>query len=241
MEIIKVNATDSTNTYVKKGVRDGSITKATCVWALEQTCGKGQRGTKWVSKAGKNLTFSMFFKVPKAIQSTPFAKSMLVALSIFKVLKAYNLPQLKIKWPNDIMSANKKIGGILIENTIQNAVLSETVIGIGINVNQENFEGLPKASSIKNILGISLTLETILKKIIVEIENLFINYQSKDFGTVKKQFETKLFRLKKPSTFIVNGKEFPGIIKGVTDDGLLQIQHENGLAAYDLKEIELKY
>ena len=241
MKIIKVNATDSTNAFIKRGIRNASIKETTCVWALEQTNGKGQRGTKWMSGTGENLTFSIFFKVPQAIQSTPFAKSMLVALSIFKALNKYSLPQLKIKWPNDIMSANKKIGGILIENTIQNAVLSETVIGIGINVNQENFEGLPKASSIKNILGISLPLEMLLKQIIAEIENSFTNYHSKDFNTVKNQFETRLFRLKKPSTFVISGEEFPGIIKGVTDEGLLQILHENGLKTYSLKEVELKY
>ena len=241
MKIIKVNATDSTNSYLKRGLRNGIFDGSVCVWALQQTNGKGQRGTQWYSKAGENLTFSLYFKIPNAVKSAAFTQNMLVTLAMYKVLNTYNLPQLKIKWPNDIMAANKKIGGILIENTIQNAVLSETIIGIGLNVNQENFNGLPKASSIKNILGISLTLETLLNKIIVEIENSFINYHSKDFDTVKNQFEAKLFRLKKPSTFIIKEKEFPGIIKGITEEGLLKILHETGENTYDLKDVELKY
>ncbi len=242
MKIIKVNAIPSTNSFLKEALRLKSIVQPTCVWALEQTEGKGQRGSHWVAEAGKNLTFSVFFYVSEAVASHPFVLNMLTALAVKKVLKKNSLPQLKIKWPNDILSANKKIGGILIENRYQSGVLSDTVIGIGLNVNQVHFTNLPKASSLKNILGESLSLEDLLEQILERLESNLKNYDSADFGKVKRDFEKVLFRNKKPSTFVVNGKQFVGIIQGVTNEGLLRVLEEDDCVNnYDLKQIELKY
>ncbi|WP_010520739.1 biotin--[acetyl-CoA-carboxylase] ligase [Aquimarina agarivorans] len=242
MKIIKVDATPSTNSFLKELLRKQNIIKPTCVWTKAQTNGRGQRGSKWQSESGKNLTFSVFFVTNEAIKATPFVLNMLTTLSIKKVLNRYNLPQLKIKWPNDILSANKKIGGILIENSYQNGVLSETVIGVGININQEDFTGLPKASSVKNLIGISLSLEGILDEILNSLETFFKNYQEEDFEKVKRDFEAVLFRNKKPSTFEVSGNQFVGIIQGVSNGGLLKVlQQDNCLNYYDVKEIALKY
>ncbi|WP_010180169.1 biotin--[acetyl-CoA-carboxylase] ligase [Aquimarina agarilytica] len=242
MKIIKVDAIPSTNSFLKEVLRNKSITNPTCVWAKTQTDGKGQRGTTWVTEAGKNLTFSAFFFVNEEIGRAAFVLNMLTALTVKNVLEKYNLPQLRIKWPNDILSVNKKIGGILIESSYQNGVLSETVIGIGLNVNQEDFSNLPKASSVKNILGISLSLEELLMQILASLEEFLENYTSKDFIKVKQNFENAMFRYKKPSTFVVQDKEFVGIIQGVTDNGLLLVLEEDDcINTYDLKQIELKY
>ena len=167
---------------------------------------------------------------------------MLTTISLYEVLINYNLINLKIKWPNDILSANKKIGGILIENSYQSGVLSGTVIGIGLNVNQSSFENLPKASSIKNILGKSISLDVLFEEIISKLTQKINNFSEVDFNEVKRQFESLLFRNKKPSTFTVGGLDFTGIIQGVTDNGLLCLLEEDGVSnEYDLKQIEMKY
>ena len=242
MKIIKVDAIDSTNTFLKGALRDSEISSPTCVWAKKQTDGRGQRGAKWESKPGVNLTFSVFYPVPISIQNRPFVINMLTTISLYEALINYNLINLKIKWPNDILSANKKIGGILIENSYQSGVLSGTVIGIGLNVNQSSFENLPKASSIKNILGKSISLDVLFEEIISKLTQKIKNFSEVDFNEVKRQFESLLFRNKKPSTFTVGGLDFTGIIQGVTDNGLLCLLEEDGVSnEYDLKQIEMKY
>ena len=242
MKIIKVDAIDSTNTFLKEALRNKTLKTPTCVWAKEQTNGRGQRGASWASQSGKNLTFSVFYPVPMTMQNSPFVINMLTTIALHRVLSTYKLVNLKIKWPNDILSANKKIGGVLIENSYQNAVLSDTVIGIGLNVNQQEFENLPKASSIKNILRISLSLEVLLHEILDVLSSCFNSYLATDFQVVKNQFETLLFRNKKPSTFTAEGVDFTGIIQGITDCGkLCVLQEDNVLNEYDLKQLELKY
>lgn len=243
IKIIKVDAIASTNTFLKGAVREKSVLEPTCVWAKQQTDGRGQMGSMWSTEPNKNLTFSLFFPVKEDFKKETFAINMLVSMAIQKVLLSYGLPQLKIKWPNDIMSVNKKIGGVLIENNYQGGELSGTIIGIGLNVNQENFEGLPNASSIKNILGISLLLEEVLIKLVAEIEFQYKNYTAPVFLDLKRSFENVLFRNKKPSTFKgLGGEVFTGIIQGITNEGLLVVLEEDAVVnQYDLKQIQLKY
>lgn len=242
MKIIKVDAIDSTNTFLKEALRNKTLNTPTCVWAKNQTDGRGQRGAQWTSKPGLNLTFSVFYPVPSVVQNTPFVINMLTTIAVYRVLANYKLTNLRIKWPNDILSANKKIGGVLIENSYQNGVLSGTVIGVGLNVNQEEFENLPKASSIKNILGVSLSLEELLHEILEVLTTSLNTYSEVDFKSVKSKFETLLFRNKKPSTFIAEGVDFTGIIQGVTVCGkLCVLQEDNILNQYDLKQIQLRY
>lgn len=242
MKIIKVDAIDSTNTFLKEALRNKTLNTPTCVWANEQTKGRGQRGAYWDSEPGLNLTFSVFYPVPSPMQNTPFVINMHTTIAVHRVLTNYKLTNLRIKWPNDILSANKKIGGVLIENSYQNGALSGTVIGIGLNVNQEEFKNLPKASSIKNILGVSLSREELLDKILMTLSSKFNTYCADDFKALKNQFEALLFRNKKPSTFTAEGLDFTGIIQGITDCGkLCVLQEDNILNEYDLKQIQLKY
>ena len=242
MQIIKVDAIGSTNTFLKEAVRDKTITEPTCVWAKKQTEGKGQHGAKWKSEANKNLTFSVFLPYFHTKNNSPFIMNMLTTISIYNCLLEYALPNLKIKWPNDILSVNKKIGGILIENSYKNGELAGSIIGIGLNVNQDHFENLPQASSIKNITGKTLNIETLLNNILNMLSKSFQNYSQTDFKLVKKQFEKILFRNKKPSTFNAEGLDFTGIIQGITDEGKLIVMLEDSiLKTYDLKEITLKY
>ena len=242
MKIIKVDAIDSTSTFLKDALRNKTINSATCIWAKNQTNGRGQREAKWESESGKNLTFSVYLPVSEHIKKNAFVINLLTTISVYNVLSKLNLVNLKIKWPNDILAANKKIGGILIENNFQKGELQGTIIGIGLNVNQVNFDFLPQASSIKNILGVSFSLEELLNEIITEINRRFKLYVSADFEKVKKEFETILFRNKKPSTFIAEGIEFPGIIQGITNNGkLIVLQEDNIVKEYNLKQIQLKY
>ena len=242
MHIIKLNAIDSTNSFLKEMISKGIVADYTVVTAEQQTNGRGQMGTVWESDKGKNLIFSMFKDLSMHDVEFPFYISMAISLAILKTLKALNIPDLKIKWPNDILSADKKICGILIENVIKNK-LSSTIIGIGVNVNQTNFENLQKASSLKNITGIHYNLDEILQSIVKytkEYSSVLIN---EAYDVVKNEYETSLFRKNKPSTFKnTEGVLFSGFIKGVTKYGKLQVILEDEIVKkFDLKEITLLY
>ena len=242
MRIIKLDAIDSTNNYLRRLINEEDVADYTIVMAKKQTYGRGQMGTVWNSDKAKNLTFSVFKDLSIHDVEFPFYISMAISLAIFKAFKTLNIPDLGIKWPNDILSADKKICGILIENVIKNK-LNSTIIGIGINVNQIEFAKLPKASSLKNITGIHYNLDEVLHLIIKYTKEYSSLLQNEKYDFVKNEYETNLFRKNKPSTFKdATGVLFSGIIKGVTKYGKLQVILEDEIVKkFDLKEITLMY
>ncbi len=242
MRIIKLDAIDSTNKYLRTLIGSETIEDYTTVVTNHQTNGRGQMGTVWDSDKGKNLMFSLFKDLSMHDVEFPFYISMAISLAILKALKTLNIPDLHIKWPNDILSADKKICGILIENVIKNR-LSSTIIGVGVNVNQTKFDNLPKASSLKNITGIHYDLGEILGLIIKFIKEYSSLLQDEEYDAVKNEYERSLFRKNKPSTFKnAEGELFLGFIKGVTKYGKLQVILEDEIVEkFDLKEITLLY
>ena len=242
MRIIKLDAIDSTNSYLRRLIHEEDVDDYTIVMANKQTQGRGQMGTVWDSDKGKNLMFSVFKDLTMHDVEFPFYISMAISLAIFKAFKVLNIPDLYIKWPNDILSADKKICGILIENVIKNK-LNSTIIGIGINVNQTEFINLPKASSLKNITGVHYNLDEVLQLILKYTKEYSLLLQQEKYDFVKNEYESNLFRKNKPSTFKdAEGVLFSGFVKGVTKYGKLQVIVEDEIVKkFDLKEITLLY
>lgn len=243
MRIIKLDAIDSTNSYLRRLSAQETLKDNTVVMALKQTEGRGQMGTQWTAEDGKNLTVSVFKTLDYLNVQHSFYISMAVALSVFEGLQQFEIRKLKIKWPNDILADNLKIAGILIENVIKNQTLQGSVIGFGINVNQTNFKQLPKATSMQIMSGKSYNLEEVLKMILAKLETNFTLLKNKDFKALKHNYELQLFRKLKPSTFKDhNGTLFSGIIQGISERGqLLVLLEGNVIKAYSLKEVTLLY
>jgi len=242
MRIIKLNAIDSTNLFLRSLCLDTYVEDFTVVVAKHQTKGRGQMGTVWSSQDAKNLTFSVFKRFENLKLEQQFVISMVSSLAVINALKKMNLPKLSVKWPNDILSANKKICGILIENVIKQNKVAGSVVGIGLNVNQVDFSGLPQASSILNITGTSYDLDELLQSILNELKILFDLVESNQFETIKTTYESFLFRKDKPSTFENAEGLFSGFIKGVSNEGLLKVLLEDDvLETFDLKTIKLLY
>jgi len=243
MHIIKVDAIDSTNTFLKDMNREKNLTEPVCVVAKEQLLGKGQMGTTWQSNPGENLTCSVFMPVYELDIMDQFYISIAVSLAVYDTLNALMLPKLSIKWPNDILSDKLKTCGILIENVVNNGRLRGAIIGIGINVNQLNFDNLPQAGSIKQLLGIHLELEEVLSMLLKRLTHRFSRLRVSVFKTLKKEYEALLFRKNKPSTFLdAEGNSFVGIIQDITYSGKLQILLEDEvIRCFDLKELKLLY
>ena len=243
MEIIKLNATNSTNTYLKNLLKEKQVKDLSCIWALSQTQGRGQQGAKWISEPGKNLTFSILKKFENLSSEYHFLLNMEVSLAIFRALKKLYIPDLAVKWANDILSSKKKICGILIENTLHKEQISASIIGIGVNVNQVFFNDLPNVSSLQKIMGHPFDLEEILLLICQELEVSLKSLSPTRFETMLDEYHTHLFRKDKPSTFeYPNGERFMGYIRGVSHNGQLQVEQEDALmSSFSLKEIKLLY
>lgn len=243
MHIIKLNAIDSTNTYLRQLSASKAIEDFTVVVAKHQTKGRGQMGTQWNVQGAKNLTMSVFKDITGVDVERNFYISIAVSLAVFEALKSLNVEKLSIKWPNDILSENKKIAGILIENVIKQNRLQASIIGIGINVNQTEFENLPKASSLQLMSGRFFELDEVMITVLHKLEYFFKLLQKNSFSTLKAQYEEHLFRKNKPSTFKdMEGNMFSGYIKGVSNSGNLQVLLEDEIIKeFDLKEITLLY
>lgn len=240
MEIVKLNAINSTNNYLKELSKDGETANWTIVSAEHQISGRGQMETKWESEKGKNLTFSILVKFEQFKSQDQFYLNCAVSLGIFNALKKYDVPKLKVKWPNDIMSASKKVGGILIENSLVNDRITHTVIGIGLNVNQDKFpDYLPRAVSMKQVLNHDFDCDKLLMDIVNSMQQQIELLTQNSFDLLHHNYEQVLFKKDKVLMFENKNKEkFMGKILGVTNKGSLQVEQENEVVKqYNFKEI----
>lgn len=243
LNIIKLNATDSTNSYLKRLVNETVVQDETVILAETQQKGRGQMGNGWVSRTGQSLTFSAFKKIDGVLAEKQFVISMAVSLAISEVFKSLGIPKVSIKWPNDILSDNKKIGGILIENVLEGPIIKHSVIGVGINVNEIQFPGLPQASSIKLEMGREMELDEVFMAV---IKSLFRNLKSvsnENFSDFQEIYESNMFRKDVISVFENSeGKRFNGIIKGISSMGDLVVETEStSNEKFQLKELKLIY
>jgi BirA family biotin operon repressor/biotin-[acetyl-CoA-carboxylase] ligase len=242
MKLIKLDAIDSTNDFLKDLSNQQNLDNFTVVSTKSQTNGKGQMGAKWVSEPHKNLIMSLM--VIDFIDSVDdvFQLNVLAALSVFSTLEMYNLPNLKIKWPNDIMSDSYKIGGILIENTLKSNGKINSIIGIGLNVNQIDFENLPKASSMAKISGNEFDIDQLLIDIVNAIKTNFFDFKT-NYNHHHKNYVRQLFKIDIPMPFAnKQGEKFMGIIKNVNQKGFLEVLLEDdSIKLFDLKEIQMLY
>lgn len=242
MKVIKLDAIDSTNAFLKGLSSKQDLENFTVVTAECQTKGKGQMGAVWASEASKNLIMSILVKDFLSDICQIFNLNIAVSLAVIEVLETMKIPDLSIKWPNDIMSYNKKIGGILIENSIKSDGTIISVVGLGLNVNQTSFENLPKASSLAVISGATFDQEELLVLIGTGIEQKIALW--KQFpATLWDSYINNLYKKGVPMAFSAqNGTNFMGIIQGVSDIGKLQIMLEDdSVVAFDIKEIQMLY
>ena len=243
MKLIKLNAIDSTNDFLKGLSGNGTVDDFTVVVAEKQTKGRGQMGAQWVSESGKNLTMSVLIKDLLIDINQIFSLNALVSLSVLAALKQYNIPNLTIKWPNDIMSGNKKIGGVLIENSIKTSGDITSIVGIGLNVNQTQFESLPKAASLSSIMGVQFDKEALLLTLVASLKEMVSRYKAASFPDLWRTYNEIIFKKGIPMAFqFPNGTQFMGIIKEVDSFGKLRIVLEDDtIVSFEIKQIQMLY
>ena len=212
----------------------------TVVVTGNQIKGRGQQGNVWESEVGKSLIFSVFVTFESLSVSDKKYLNYAVSLAVFEVLQQENIPRIAIKWPNDILSAKKKIGGILIENSLKGAKISSSVIGIGLNVNQTSFSSsLENASSLKLSSNRTFDLEQLLIEIVTSLKSKISLLNAKAFESIETSYLNVLYKKNIPTMFKdSNDVLFMGIIRGISKDGKLQVEIEDEtFKEFGIKEI----
>ncbi|MFC2175999.1 biotin--[acetyl-CoA-carboxylase] ligase, partial [Bacteroidota bacterium] len=180
LNTIHLPCVDSTNNYARELVHDKMPIEGTLIIADEQTIGKGQRENSWVSEAKMNLTGSYILNPVFLAAQNQFFLSVVVALAVSDLVSLFlaNEESVKIKWPNDILVNNQKIAGILIENTLQGAHIEASIVGIGLNVNQIEFQNELNATSLKLISAKSFELKTVIQQLNKTLEQYYLRLKA---------------------------------------------------------------
>ncbi len=241
--ITSLDHVDSTNRFlVDKIESEKHILEGFGVQALYQTGGKGQRGNTWESEKNKNLLLSIILKPGLPIERQ-FLLSQIISLAIadYLVEKEEIIDPIRIKWPNDIYIGDHKIAGILIQNFVHGKLIKNSIVGIGLNLNQKVFlSSAPNPISLSQISNINYDIQIEMFKLLEKI-----NMYYKELFKIRKakpqnMYRFLLYRLDETHEYLdANGVKFSGKIKGVDDLGRLKIERYHGLEHFNL--YELKY
>lgn len=237
--LFHLDRTDSTNAYLQRQQAERDI-RNWVVSADEQTAGKGLGSNVWESEARKNLTFSLALDTSFLPAERQFLLSEAVPLGIVEVLDTM-LPKekLHIKWPNDIYFGNRKLAGILINSTIKANIMDVSIIGIGLNVNQMQFQDWPTHPiSLKMITGMDYDLKPLLEQI---VEHILIKVQQlhSSPAAIEHEYLKRLFRYRTWADYEVNGKVLRLFMTGTDSFGrLMLIDDANEPHCFDIKEIK---
>jgi BirA family biotin operon repressor/biotin-[acetyl-CoA-carboxylase] ligase len=238
--LLTLKEVDSTNNFLKNLLSNSKpVTEGTVIMAESQFAGRGQQNNQWHAEPGKNLTFSVLLKPTFLAVTDQFDLTRAISLAVYDTLCPILGDQLKIKWPNDIYYSDKKLGGMLIENLLQGNIIKSAIIGIGININQENFpEGATNATSVKQILQKDCNLRDILADICNNIEAYYLTLKAGKINFVRNAYLDRLYWFNQNKRFRAAGEIFNGTITGVKQNGLLVVNKDGEETTYNLKEIE---
>lgn len=240
--IVYVDEAVSTNSLMASHV--SGFEHGSAIAAYRQTGGRGQRGNSWESEPGKNLTFSVMLCPSVVTASRQFELSQVVSIAIIKVLREMlGTDDICIKWPNDIYYKDRKLAGILIENSITGARIKRSIVGIGLNVNQETFTSdAPNPVSLTNITGQTYDLDSLLETLIKRIVADFNEYEQ-DPHPIKMaaNYRYLLWRGEDywPYREVATGREFKARIAAISPTGPMTLAFDSGeFKTYSFKEVE---
>ncbi len=228
----------STNDFAMQMIQKQYVFDGTVIITNNQTKGRGQRGNDWEAEAGQNLTLSIILQ-PKFLNiPEQFNLNIAISLGVINFLALYIDEGLSIKWPNDLYFKNQKIGGILIENTVQGQFINYSIIGIGLNINQLYFKN-ERATSIRKInqQPFLYDLQEMYVALIQKIESYYLKLKQNQFIFLKDEYLQKLYLINQEHRFERNEQDFVGKIIGVNEKGKLSVEIDGDIVDFNLKEI----
>jgi BirA family biotin operon repressor/biotin-[acetyl-CoA-carboxylase] ligase len=238
-KIIKLSLVNSTNNYFSDLLRKTKYPEGSIISALFQSSGKGLENTTWESEKGKNLLFSLVLYPDFLPVDKNFLLSKVVSLGIVNYMLA-KTDYIKIKWPNDIYYQNKKLAGILIENIIKGSDINQSIIGIGLNLNQTTFlSDVPNPVSLNQITKKTYSIDQEIVKLRSNIQFFYDKLKAGKFEEINKEYIKCLYRYNEFHNYSSNNKIFKAKITGINEFGHLQVLTEDQeKKEFDFKEIE---
>jgi len=237
---ISLEKIDSTNNYAKEL---DEMVPGTVILAEEQTAGKGQHNKAWISEAGKNLTFSLVFTPSQVDRITLLTLACASAIEDV-ICKFYDNCSIDIKWPNDVICDGKKIAGLLTEVIYSGNKVEKVIVGIGLNVNQENFQGELKntATALKSYTGKDESREQLLCDLLIRIEYNYQRWVNSSLDLVK-EVNPKLQGYGEWITLEIEGKPETDKKKflGMNELGALQVLNKDlGVDTFSYEQIRIR-
>jgi len=240
--IQKLDSTDSTNNAAFRLLEHKNPSEGTVIVSKFQTAGKGQGQSTWSSEAGQNLTFSLILKPYFLEPARQFFLNQVVTLGVRNGLcELSNGVPFCIKWPNDIYFEKKKIAGILIENRVMGSVYDTAVAGVGININQKEFNPeLPNPTSLHLITKNQTDLDDALAVVVQQIMHYYNMLKSGKHNLLYENYLMHLLGLNQWHSFEDSSGKFSGKIVGTDTYGQLLVEKKNAsVGAYEVKEIKM--
>jgi BirA family biotin operon repressor/biotin-[acetyl-CoA-carboxylase] ligase len=239
-KIIYLNEVESTNNYANQLILSDAAEEGTVVLAQYQTHGKGQHGNVWESETGKNLLMSIIWHPGFLPASQQFMISKIVSIAITDCVNDI-IDDCKIKWPNDIYIGNQKLAGILIENSVKGSHLSSSVVGIGLNVNQQVFiSAAPNPVSLFQITGVIYEISELMEKLLMRLNFWYNELLNEQTDKINRVYLSRLYRYHEWSLFTDSDKQkFEARIINIGKFGQLILELPNNVEReYMFKEIE---
>lgn len=227
----------STNDLALKLCQKPEWMEGTLVITNNQTAGRGQRGNNWIAAPGENLTFSFLIKPGVITVREQFYLNLFVSLGIRDYLTRLTDTKVQIKWPNDILVNDKKICGILIENQLGGDAINASVIGIGLNINQQHFN-IDTATSLKLLTGNQYELSDELGMLLQHIEWRYMQMKERKFGLLLADYLDCLHRRNENHLYSSAGEQFEGTISGIDEVGRLKVKVGDKEQIFDVKGIQ---
>jgi BirA family transcriptional regulator, biotin operon repressor / biotin---[acetyl-CoA-carboxylase] ligase len=226
----------STNSEAQQLLLKNEATEGCVVLTDEQTHGRGQRGNTWEAAPGKNITLSVILSPVFLAVRHQFYLNMAVSLAVLDLLREQGLGQARVKWPNDLYFEDRKLGGILIENTVTGQSIQHSIVGIGLNVNQLHF-GIGTATSLAAEVGTQLDVKRLVNRLLELLEKRYLELRSGRIDKLKYEYLQALYRYQEEHGYQIGSEQVKGRIMGVDEDGRLALEVDGGLRYFAFKEI----
>lgn len=239
---IRLTEIDSTNNYALQLLANGKPLEGTVVTTAHQHSGRGQRTAVWQSEKDMNLAASFIFYPPVPV-ADHFLFNQSIALAVHETIEKILKQKTDIKWPNDILVNNKKIAGILIENSIRGNQFLYAVAGIGININQKQFSSFtPPATSFALENNETFMVDDVLHALCRNLNKWYTALCSEEDELIHNTYLQHLFRYNELALYEIEGEKFYGTITGTNEDGRLLIEtYEKGMLVLNLKEVKFVF
>ncbi len=235
-QLIYLPTCPSTNTVAYELLLKNEATEGCVVITDHQTEGRGQRGNTWEAEPDKNITLSVILKPVFVSIPQQFYLTIIVSLAILDTIQDVAPGIFKIKWPNDVVAGDKKLAGILIQNSISRSNLQHSVVGIGLNVNQKIFR-FPQATSLAKLTNKEFKRVELTEKLLEQLEKRYLELKGNGLERLKFEYLQALYRYQSLHKYQIEGQPIEGQIVGIDATGRLALQIKEELRYFNFKEV----